>query len=331
MIFSLIICTYMRPRAILNLLTSVNSQTLYPNEILIVDGSTNNETENILKAKNFNKLRYFKIDDNNRGLTKQRNYGVNLVSESSEIVCFLDDDIILKPNYFANLISTYSSKPEALAVGGYITNEVIWKPSDGKNNKSRFYFDGWMRNEPLRFKMRRFFGLQPDAEPGFMPSFSHGRSVSFLPPSGKIYQVEQIMGGVSSYRKEIFENLKFSKYFEGYGLYEDADFSLRIAKTGNLYINTSAQLEHHHDSSGRPNKFQYGKMVVRNGWYVWRIKYSKPTFKATFKWYFTSILLTKIRLLNIITTAKRKEALTEALGRIFGWFSLMFNPPKIET
>ncbi|GAA4975954.1 glycosyltransferase family 2 protein [Algibacter aquimarinus] len=331
MIFSLIICTYMRPRAILNLLTSVNSQTLYPNEILIVDGSTNNETENILKAKNFNKLRYFKIDDNNRGLTKQRNYGVNLVSESSEIVCFLDDDIILKPNYFANLISTYSSKPEALAVGGYITNEVIWKPSDGKNNKSRFYFDGWMRNEPLRFKMRRFFGLQPDAEPGFMPSFSHGRSVSFLPPSGKIYQVEQIMGGVSSYRKDIFESLKFSKYFEGYGLYEDADFSLRIAKTGNLYINTSAQLEHHHDSSGRPNKFQYGKMVVRNGWYVWRIKYSKPTFKATFKWYFTSMLLTKIRLLNIITTAKRKEALTEALGRIFGWFSLMFNPPKIET
>ena len=54
-------------------------------------------------------------------------------------------------------------------------------------------------------------------------------------------------------------------------------------------------------------------MVVRNGWYVWRVKYSKPTFKATFKWYFTSMLLTKIRLLNIITTAKRKEALTEAL------------------
>lgn len=331
MVFSLIICTYMRPQAILNLLKSVKSQTLYPNEILVIDGSTNDETERILKTNSFSNLNYFKVDDNNRGLTKQRNYGVNLVSESSEIVCFLDDDIILSPNYFENLIGTYSTKPKALAVGGYITNEVRWKLSDGKNNKSKFYNEGWMRNEPLRFKMRRLFGLLPDVKPGFMPSFSHGRSVSFLPPSGKIYEVEQIMGGVSSYRKDIFKNLKFSKYFEGYGLYEDADFSLRIAKLGNLFINTSAQLEHHHNPSGRPNKFYYGKMVVRNGWYVWRVKYSNPTIKATFKWYLTSMLLTKIRLINIITTSKRKEALTEALGRVFGWFSLIFNPPKIES
>jgi len=30
-----------------------------------------------------------------------------------------------------------------------------------------------------------------------MPEFSHGRSVGFLPPSEKIYYVEQLMGGVS--------------------------------------------------------------------------------------------------------------------------------------
>ena len=36
--FSLIICTYMRPRAILKLLQSVSEQTLYPNEIVVIDG-----------------------------------------------------------------------------------------------------------------------------------------------------------------------------------------------------------------------------------------------------------------------------------------------------
>jgi hypothetical protein len=37
-------------------------------------------------------------------------------------------------------------------------------------------------------------------------------------PSGKIYEVELLMGGVSSYRKEVFEKQQFSNYFERYGL-----------------------------------------------------------------------------------------------------------------
>ncbi|MDC1226819.1 glycosyltransferase [Algibacter sp.] len=328
--FSLIICTYMRPQSLLKLLQSVNCQTLYPNEILIIDGSLNNQTQNALEENNFNGLKYFKVQEADRGLTKQRNFGVGCVSKLSEVVCFLDDDIVLEPQYFENLIKTYSEKPDALAVGGYITNEIKWELSNKTNNSSKFYFDGWMREEPSRFKMRRFFGLLPDANPGFMSSFSHGRSVSFLPPSGAIYEVEQIMGGVSSYRKEVFENFKFSKYFQGYGLYEDADFSLRLAKTGTLYINTGAQLEHYHDSSGRPNKYQYGKMVIRNGWYVWRVKYPNPSLKVRLKWHATAILLTTIRLLNVITTSKRKEAFTESLGRLVGWFSLIFNAPKVK-
>ncbi|MFH6769633.1 glycosyltransferase [Gaetbulibacter aquiaggeris] len=328
--FTLIICTYMRPQPILKLLQSVKVQTLYPNDILIIDGSTNSETEIILKENTFENLKYFKINEKNRGLTKQRNYGVNLVDETSEIICFLDDDIILEPQYFENLIKTYLEKPDALAVGGYITNEVNWQESDNQNNKSKFYYDGWMREEPSRFKIRKLFGLLPDVNPGFMPTFSHGRSISFLPPSGKTYQVEQLMGGVSSYKKEVFKNLKFSTYFEGYGLYEDADFSLRLAKKGKLYINTNAQLAHYHNFSGRPNKYRYGKMVIRNGWYVWRVKYPNPSLKARLKWHLTAILLTKIRLLNIVTTSNKKEALTESFGRIVGWFSLIFNAPKIE-
>lgn len=328
--FSLIICTYMRSKPILGLLKSVKEQILYPDEILVIDSSTNADTETVLRENTYNNLKYFKVDHDQRGLTKQRNFGVKLVSEKSEIVCFLDDDIILEPQYFENLIKTYSEKPDALAVGGYITNEIKWEHSNQTNNFSKFYYDGWMREEPSRFKIRRLFGLLPDANPGFMSTFSHGRSISFIPPSGKTYQVEQLMGGVSSYKKEVFKNMKFSAYFEGYGLYEDADFSLRLAKKGKLYINTEAQLAHYHDGSGRPNQYRYGKMVIRNGWYVWRVKYPNPSLKAKIKWHATAILLTKIRLLNVITTSNKKEAFTESLGRIVGWFSLIFNAPRIE-
>jgi GT2 family glycosyltransferase len=176
--------------------------------------------------------------------------------------------------------------------------------------------------------MRKKLGLQPDKAPGFLPSFAHGRSVSFLPPSGKIYEVEQIMGGVSSYKKEVFQKIKFSTYFEGYGLYEDADFSLRLAEIGKLYINTNANLAHYHDGSGRPNQYRYGKMVVRNSWYVWKVKYANPTVKSTFKFHATELLLLTIRTTNVVNSKDKQKAFTETIGRIVGWFSLIFNKPK---
>jgi glycosyltransferase involved in cell wall biosynthesis len=325
--FSLIICTYMRPEPLRKLLESVETQSLYPSEILIVDGSRDDETKQMLAENQFERLQYFKVTDANRGLTRQRNYGIARVAPDTEVVCFLDDDIVLEPDYFKNLIDTYTIHPDALGVGGFIIEPVIWEKSNDSAAVDEFQFDGWKRPDGSRFVMRKRFGLDSDVPPGFSPGFSHGRSVGFLPPSGKIYQVEQLMGGVSSFRKYVFDTFSFSEYFEGYGLYEDADFTLRVAKTGKLYLNTNARLYHYHDDSGRPNKYSYGKMVVRNGWYVWRIKNPKPTFKDRIKWHAITLLLTGGRFLNVFTTSKRKEALTEALGRASGWIRLFFNKP----
>lgn len=320
----------MRPQPLLKLLQSVLEQTLYPNEILIIDGSINQETGIILKDNHFQHLHYFAVPPEHRGLTKQRNFGISKVNSSSEIVCFLDDDIVLEKDYFEQLLKTYQIFPEALGVGGYINNETNWNFVGDDYNVpiTEFYFDGWKRKDGSRFILRKKLGLDSDCPPGYSSLYSHGRSVGFLPPSGKVYETEMLMGGVSSFRKKVFDTIKFSIYFEGYGLYEDADFTLRVAKTGKLYLNTAAQLNHYHDASGRPNQYRYGKMVVRNGWYVWRVKNPKPSLNAKLKWHIITILLTIIRFSNIFTTTKRKEAFTEALGRTIGWWSLLFNKPK---
>ncbi|TDY11789.1 glycosyltransferase family 2 protein [Meridianimaribacter flavus] len=326
--FSLVVCTYMRPKALLNLLYSVEQQTLYPNEILIIDGSLNTATQVALEAHEFANLVYYKVTAENRGLTKQRNFGITKVSKTTDVVCFLDDDTILDPHYFQQLLVTYKDYPDALGVGGYISNEVQWEPENGVRTHHYFYYDGWQRKEPLRFRVRRVFGLAPDTPPCILPSFSHGRSVGFLPPTGKTYQVEQFMGGVASYRKKLFDNLSFSSYFEGYGLYEDADFCLRLSKLGTLYVNTNAQLEHHHEAAGRPNAYKYGKMVLRNGWYIWRIKYPNPSLKARLKWHLTAVLLMKLTVLGVVMSSQKKAALSEGLGRFVGWWTVLFYPPS---
>jgi GT2 family glycosyltransferase len=162
-----------------------------------------------------------------------------------------------------------------------------------------------------------------------MPDYSHGRTSGF-PLTGKIYQVDLLIGMSMSFRKNVVDRISFSKFFEGYGLYEDADFSIRALQFGENVINTNAQLSHFHDDSGRPNQYKYGKMVVRNGWYVWRIKNPTPNFKDRLKWNAITILLTIIRYTNVLTEKHKKEAFTEAIGRTIGWWSLLFNEPKIE-
>lgn len=331
--FSLIICTYMRPKPLLKLLQSVQEQTVYPDGILIIDGSTNNETKSILEENVFQNLNYFKVSPENRGLTKQRNFGIERVEDEMDVVCFLDDDTVLENDYFEQLLNTYAIYPEALGVGGFIIDDVIAFEFVGNNYQpkiSEYFFDGWKRKDSSRFVLRKKMGLDSDCPPGYSSLYSHGRSIGFLPPSGKIYQVEMLMGGVSSFRKLVFNELQFSTYFEGYGLYEDADFTLRLAKTGDLYVNTAAKLNHYHAVSGRPNQYQYGKMVVRNGWYVWRVKNPKPQLNAKIKWHSITILLTMIRYSNALTTNKKAESLTEAIGRTIGWWSLLFNKPKLE-
>lgn len=331
--FSLIICTYMRPQSVLQLLQSVQAQTVYPDEILIVDGSTTTETELVLKENKFPKLHYFSVPPEHRGLTKQRNYGIERLGKEMEVVCFLDDDTILEKGYFEETIRTFETQPSISGVGGVAINENSWtlaEPNKKYDPRRYYQWEGFVYKEGQRNVVRNYLGLQSHLGPGRMPDYSHGKTCGF-PLDGKTHEVDLLIGMSFAFRKKVVDAIRFSPYFEGYGLYEDADFSIRALQFGKNAINTKARLSHFHHPSGRPNQYQYGKMVVRNGWYVWRVKNPKPSLSAKLKWNLISILLTMIRFSNTFTTAKRKQAFTEALGRTVGWWSLWVNKPKIKN
>lgn len=323
--FTLIICTYNRPKSIVQLLVSVEGQHLLPDKIIVVDGSPLRD-KNLEDYNSKMPLTYYHVSEADRGLTKQRNFGLSKVSPETDIVCFLDDDVVLKPDYFQQIIATFNSENRCVGVGGYAINEVNWNlcQKESKVQRRMFYCDGYFRDEPLRDRLRNLFGLSSDLTPGKMPSFGHGRSS--LPPSGQTYEVDLLIGMAMSFKKSLFDKIQFSEFFQGYGLYEDADFSLRAAQLGKLYINTNAQLEHHHEPAGRPNMFKYGRMVLRNGYYVWRIKNPRPSLKDRFKWHAITLLLLSVRVTNVITGPKRSQALMETIGRKTGYFELCIRP-----
>lgn len=326
--FNLIICTFQRPKAISKLLDSVYNQTLMPSEILVIDGSHDEETRELLIGKNDIGLRYFKVGDEDKGLTLQRNYGLEKTAKDIEIICFLDDDTVLEKDYFQKLIDTYKGFPDAIGVGGYIVNEIKWDYKSHSPSYDEYKIDGWSRKLGSRNLLRKKLGLLSNQPPGVMPVFSHGLSTGFLPPSGRTYPVEYFMGGVASYKRKLFEKVSFSRYFDGYGLYEDMEFCLRASRNGQLYLNTAAQVHHYHEKAGRPKSFNYGKMVIRNGWYVWRVKYPKPTMKAKFKWVAVSTLLLGVRIGNIFTADNKQEVLFESVGRLMALMGLLINKPR---
>ena len=325
--FSLIICTYMRPQSVLQLLQSVREQTLYPDEILVVDGSTNTETELVLQENRFLHLHYFAVPPEHRGLTKQRNFGIERLGKEMEVVCFLDDDTVLEKDYFEEIIKTFEENQDVSGVGGVAINENGWSLAEPNKvyDPNRYYqWEGFVYKEGQRNVVRNYLGLQSNLGPGRMPDYSHSKTCGF-PLTGKTYEVDLLMGMSFAFRKKVVDAIRFSSYFEGYGLYEDADFSIRALQFGKNAINTKAQLNHYHHPSGRPNLYKYGKMVVRNGWYIWRVKNPKPSFNAQLKWHSITILLTLIRFSTTFTTTKRVAAFTEAMGRMMGWIQIIIK------
>lgn len=322
----MIVCTYRRPESLLRLLGALRVQTRPPDELLIVDGSPDAETEEAVRSLGaFPGLAYFRVPPEHRGLTRQRNFGIERVQGAA--IAFLDDDTVPAPDYCAEILACFDRHPEASGVGGFATEEVAWTrgEGDGRAPLSTFRYAGWQRREDFRWRLRRMLGLAGSLPPGRIPPFGHGRPVGFVPPDGEDHPVESLLGCAMAWRRRVFESLRFSRYFEGYGLYEDLDFCIRAAALGPIWLCTRARVRHDHAPAGRPAAFRYGVMVVRNGWFVWRRRWPEPGAADRLRWWATTLLLAAARLAG---GSDRRAALLETLGRLSALPGLLVNPPR---
>ena len=147
---SIIIPVYNVENYVSETLDSVKNQTSLPDEVIVInDGSTDNSF-NIIK--NYSDLKCFKVfETKNQGLGQTRNYGISLAK--SDYIYFLDSDDIIENNFIyemRKLINQYKNPDIILFSGKTFTHK---KEIDNKINL-KFTIEGqFFKGDKLLTKM----------------------------------------------------------------------------------------------------------------------------------------------------------------------------------
>ncbi len=96
----LIVCTRNRPAELTRVLHSIAEQTTLPARVLVVDSSDANASAAVVEQRSavWPAGSQLELRRSDPGLPHQRNVGIDATTRP--IVCFLDDDVVLEPDYF---------------------------------------------------------------------------------------------------------------------------------------------------------------------------------------------------------------------------------------
>ena len=107
-IVSVITITYNRSSLISRCIQSVLEQTYNSFEHIIIDASTNNETEKVVNFYNDNRIKYYKVKEND--IVANIMYG--FVKSSGDYITFLDDDDQYLPSKIEKQVQLFNRLPE---------------------------------------------------------------------------------------------------------------------------------------------------------------------------------------------------------------------------
>jgi glycosyltransferase involved in cell wall biosynthesis len=128
---SVIVAIKERPYELRRLLSSIDLQSLIPDELIIVDSSKNSKTLNLINKK-INASKYdIKLIKSKPGLTLQRNIGVR--KSCGNLLFFFDDDIVLDKNYLQVVNETFTNFAH-FNIGG-----VMGRITNVSDNKGLIY------------------------------------------------------------------------------------------------------------------------------------------------------------------------------------------------
>ncbi|SOD18648.1 glycosyltransferase family 2 protein [Pedobacter xixiisoli] len=125
---SIIIPTYNRSQLLSHTLQSIADQIIQEAfEVIVIDNGSNDNTKDIVDFHLSRIQNLIYMYDAVPGLLTGRHCGVKL--SKGEILCFIDDDVILDKHYASNLIKSFEKQPSLhLATGPSLPNYEVSPP-----------------------------------------------------------------------------------------------------------------------------------------------------------------------------------------------------------
>lgn len=232
---SVIIPTKDRAADLARTLKCVTAQTRAPDELVVVDQGRAGDADEALAGCVGPRLIHIR-DTEIRGLPAARNVG--FAASTGDLVCFLDDDVTLDPNYLAELERGFKLFPEWAGLTGRLTEE-------GCDPARRCLKAALFRHRFLRDRRHA------------LASLTAARAVSLLP------------GCAFCLRREVLERFRFDEDLEGYALGEDVDFFLRAGKVFGFGAIPSAKAHHRRSKVGRVGGEKMHDAVKSSARYLW--------------------------------------------------------------
>lgn len=217
---SAVIPTRNRPDDLVKAVASVLVQTRTPLELIVIDQSPGDESARCVAAMMpaASPIRLVYVHDPAiAGLVAAKHAG----SERAvgDVVCFLEDDVILEADYMEAIAAGFDSSPTMIGCSGIITN---WPGASRSHIAVRSLF---------------FRGIFHDPRLGAFAEAIRGRR--------ELIPCDVLSGGLSAWRRHVFGLVPFDTR-NGFFMFEDMEFSTRVVRAlgHHLYINPMARLEH---------------------------------------------------------------------------------------
>lgn len=238
---AMVICTRNRPADLRKCLASINLQDRQTDVTLVVDSSDSTDSELIVQKFASDGLipglQYRRAE---RGLTKQRNVALTLLTDEVEVVHFVDDDVEMEPGYVAELMAAFEADPDVVGAGGMVL--------------------GGNRRKPSLFAV---LGGRDSFTPGRV--LGTGFNVGAHETSTEV-DTEWLPGCSMSFRVAAIAGLRFDEDRTGYAIGEDVDFGLRASSRGALRHVPTARLVHHQSPVNRHDRPALVRMAVAHRW-----------------------------------------------------------------
>lgn len=219
---SAVIPTKNRSVDLLKAVESIRGQVRLPDELIVVDQSDSDTSratiQSMVDAAGDSMHLIYIYDPEITGLVDAKREAVS--HSSGDIVCFLEDDVVLEPGYIHEMERSFDAHPEMVGCCGVVTNLP-----DLPTGYVRFFhlFHCGIFHDP-RVGVHGYVTENHDA---MIPSC-------------------YLSGGTSAFRRAVFEKVPFD-LANGFFMLEDIDFSMRATRVfGNrFFINPRARLAHY--------------------------------------------------------------------------------------